>query len=96
MVAYIIRELNSLKSEIDRVKADAKKGDISDDDELFEEEHISGLIIQIEALQDIIVALIKGDMTIEYAKDFLCFDEISKVNYFEGLLTFKKDEKDND
>ncbi len=48
----------------------------------------------VEGLQDIIVALLKGDVTHEQAKEFLfnSNNPIEKVEYYQSLITITPEE----
>lgn len=87
MTKNTINELKDLKRDIEEAREELEKQDIT---YLFADENIDMIITNVEAYHDIVVALIKGDTTIEEARKFLCFDDEPPRDYFETLLTIKK------
>ena len=91
MTKNTINDLKALKTEIERVKGEIKDGSTNRREEYFEDEHIEGLILHVEAYHDIIVALLQGKATIQEAKDFMFSGEsLEETKLFGNLITFKE------
>jgi len=87
MTKNTINDLKALKEEIESVKAEIQNNQTDDVKDYFEDEHIEGLILNIEAYHDIIVAILQGKATIEEAKEFLFSDgSLDDTKLFGNLI----------